>query len=410
MSKPSARQPPDARLAVAEGQLRSVRQERHVRACAATAPGTSEPRASSDAIPISATSGASLSSAAARTRAVAHSSAPDQGVIGHQVGVVAAHGQRSPQGLGRLLGPHRQVADRVDGPGILEAQRLLDGVLVERIDDRLGGGAVEAQVGGVALLGGGGGTCLMLTTIFTGCGLLPASAGRAGHAGPLQELTRDDEALDLLRALVELRDLRVAHHPLDRVLGDVAVSAQDLDGVGGDPHGGVAGDQLGAAGPVRQVRCVGVHPRPRQHRSAAGPPRSALAMSASMNWIPSKSDHALAELLRARPRRRPRRRWHPARCPTACAAMLRRRRSRVAMAILKPSPSSPMRFAAGTRTSSKVSSAVGEPRIPILCSTRGAEKPGRVGLDDEGAHPLAAARVRIGQGEDGHARWRSRRG
>ena len=43
---------------------------------AATAPGTSEPRASSEAIPIRATSGASLSSAAARTLAVAHSSAP----------------------------------------------------------------------------------------------------------------------------------------------------------------------------------------------------------------------------------------------------------------------------------------------------------------------------------------------
>ena len=35
-----------------------------------------------------------------------------------------------------------------------------------------------------------------------------------------------------------------------------------------------------------------------------------------------------------------------------------------------------MRFAAGTRTSSNVSSAVGEPRMPILCSTRGAAKPG----------------------------------
>ncbi len=46
------------------------------------------------------------------------------------------------------------------------------------------------------------------------------------------------------------------------------------------------------------------------------------------------------------------------------------------MAILNPSPSSPMRFSSGTRTSSKVSSAVGEPRMPILCSTRGAAKPG----------------------------------
>ena len=62
--------------------------------------------------------------------------------------------------------------------------------------------------------------------------------------------------------------------------------------------------------------------------------------------------------------------------PTACAAMPRRERSSVSIAILKPSPSSPIRLALGTRTSSKVSSAVGEPRIPILCSTRGAAKPG----------------------------------
>jgi hypothetical protein len=56
--------------------------------------------------------------------------------------------------------------------------------------------------------------------------------------------------------------------------------------------------------------------------------------------------------------------------------MPRRERSSVSIAILNPSPSSPSRFSTGTRTSSKVSSAVGEPRIPILCSTRGAAKPG----------------------------------
>ena len=46
------------------------------------------------------------------------------------------------------------------------------------------------------------------------------------------------------------------------------------------------------------------------------------------------------------------------------------------MAIVKPSPSAPRRFSTGTRTSSKFSSAVGEPRIPILCSTRATAKPG----------------------------------
>src|SRR4051794_41617739 len=39
----------------------------------------------------------------------------------------------------------------------------------------------------------------------------------------------DHEPLDLVRALVDLRDLRVAHHPLDRILVHVAVAAEDLD-------------------------------------------------------------------------------------------------------------------------------------------------------------------------------------
>src|SRR5450756_144645 len=62
--------------------------------------------------------------------------------------------------------------------------------------------------------------------------------------------------------------------------------------------------------------------------------------------------------------------------PTACAAMPGRDRSSVRMARRKPSPSGPSKLAAGTRTSSKASSAVGEPRIPILCSSRLTEKPG----------------------------------
>ena len=52
-----------------------------------------------------------------------------------------------------------------------------------------------------------------------------------------------------------------------------------------------------------------------------------------------------------------------------------RDRSRVRIASPKPSPSAPIRFATGTRTLSNASSAVGEPRIPILCSSRLTEKP-----------------------------------
>ncbi len=46
------------------------------------------------------------------------------------------------------------------------------------------------------------------------------------------------------------------------------------------------------------------------------------------------------------------------------------------IAILKPSPSSPSRFAAGMRTSSKVSSPVVEPLMPIFGSRRATSNPG----------------------------------
>jgi hypothetical protein len=43
---------------------------------------------------------------------------------------------------------------------------------------------------------------------------------------------------------------------------------------------------------------------------------------------------------------------------------------------LKPAFSEPIRFSAGTRTPSKIGWPVGEPRIPILCSSLPTEKPG----------------------------------
>src|SRR5690242_16089316 len=73
----------------------------------------------------------------------------------------------------------------------------------------------------------GSGTGLVRMTMRTknplpgGCSFVPA-----------EQCPGDDQSLDLLRALVELGDLRVAHHPLDGEFVDVAVTAQDLDGVG----------------------------------------------------------------------------------------------------------------------------------------------------------------------------------
>src|SRR5882672_1316834 len=63
-----------------------------------------------------------------------------------------------------------------------------------------------------------------------------------------QELLGDDHSLDLIRALVDLGDLGVAHEALHRKLLRVAVAAEDLHRVGGRLHGGVRGQALGHRG------------------------------------------------------------------------------------------------------------------------------------------------------------------
>src|ERR1017187_5838856 len=55
-----------------------------------------------------------------------------------------------------------------------------------------------------------------------------------GHHGPL----------DLVGALVDLGDLRVPHHSLDRVIADVSVAAEQLHRVGGHLHRDVGGEAL----------------------------------------------------------------------------------------------------------------------------------------------------------------------
>src|SRR6266446_8055326 len=70
---------------------------------------------------------------------------------------------------------------------------------------------------------------------------------------PASETSGDDEPLYLLRSFIELRDLCVAHHPLDRELIDIAVPTQDLDGVGRHPHGVVTGDEFTHRRPAGRV-------------------------------------------------------------------------------------------------------------------------------------------------------------
>src|SRR5439155_12098558 len=79
-------------------------------------------------------------------------------------------------------------------------------------------------------------------------------AREGASVGLAEERAGDDEALDLLRALVQLGDLGVAHHPLDGVVVGVAVAPEDLHGVGGHGHRGVAPDQVGYGRPAGRVR------------------------------------------------------------------------------------------------------------------------------------------------------------
>src|SRR5437667_11998702 len=74
----------------------------------------------------------------------------------------------------------------------------------------------------------------------------PPSADRRQEerAALTGHLAGDHEALDFLRALVDLRDLRVAHEALDGVLLDIAVAAEDLDGLGRRVHRDVSALEL----------------------------------------------------------------------------------------------------------------------------------------------------------------------
>src|SRR4051795_5874677 len=77
----------------------------------------------------------------------------------------------------------------------------------------------------------------------------------------LPHVAGDDDALDLVRALVDLRDLRVAHHALDGVLGDVAIAAEDLHRLDRHEHRRVGGEELGHRAVLAQLRVVAVGQR-----------------------------------------------------------------------------------------------------------------------------------------------------
>src|SRR4051812_29448534 len=91
----------------------------------------------------------------------------------------------------------------------------------------------------------------------------------------LPEAARDHETLDLVRALIDLGDLGVAHVALDRILAHVAVAAEHLYGLDGDVHRGVGGEQLGHRGVLAAVGLVAVDlgARPVEQLARGGRPR-----------------------------------------------------------------------------------------------------------------------------------------
>src|SRR5262249_42972494 len=62
---------------------------------------------------------------------------------------------------------------------------------------------------------------------------------------PSQLLARDDDALDLARALVDARHADVADQPLDAHVARVTVAAVDLHGRVADAAGALRGEELG---------------------------------------------------------------------------------------------------------------------------------------------------------------------
>src|SRR4051812_44212899 len=84
-------------------------------------------------------------------------------------------------------------------------------------------------------------------TSFSSSGCRAGAADLPVRAAPslLQDLTGHDEALDLVGALVDLGDLGVAHHPLEREVARVAGAPEQLDGIGRDLHRDIGGVALG---------------------------------------------------------------------------------------------------------------------------------------------------------------------
>ena len=60
-----------------------------------------------------------------------------------------------------------------------------------------------------------------------------------------EQVSCHDDALHLVRAFIDLGDLRIAHHAFHRKVLGIAVATEELHGIVRDLHGDIGGEALG---------------------------------------------------------------------------------------------------------------------------------------------------------------------
>ena len=177
-----------------------------------------------------------------------------------------------PEPRAAQRGAERRVVDRDDAPvsgGLVVAG---DDLLVAKRFDRFEEFHIGSTARGRVRVTAIGRRPMRICD--TACHILRFLSPRAGRALPRsgrRDRAPDDDPLDFTRAFVNLGDLRVAEQPFHRIIGDVSVAAVHLDRLRGDPHGGLARQQLAHCG-MRPDGFAAVLRR----RRRVGRPRTAL--------------------------------------------------------------------------------------------------------------------------------------
>ena len=63
----------------------------------------------------------------------------------------------------------------------------------------------------------------------------------------------DDIPLDLIRPFIDLKDFRIPHHLLNRIISHIPIASEDLNRIGRHLHGHIAGKDFGHSGDFRNL-------------------------------------------------------------------------------------------------------------------------------------------------------------